>query len=93
MIERVSRYYDGPLAQPKQKYTSLPTIAVYRKFAESTATSYATYTWKEGDSYAALADRFFGNSKYWWKILEINPTLTDPFSITPGTRITMPYVG
>jgi nucleoid-associated protein YgaU len=92
MIERVSRYYDGPLAQPKHKYTSLPTIAVYRKFSESTTINYATYTWQDGDNYGALAERYLRNAKYWWKILEVNPMLTDPFSITPGIRITMPYV-
>ena len=91
MIERVSRYYDGPLAQPKHKYTGLPTIAVYRKFPESITVPYVMYIWKDGDSYGALAETYLGGAKYWWKILELNPTLTDPFSIEPGTRITLRY--
>ena len=32
MIERVSRYYDGPLAQVKHKYTGEYTISVFRDF-------------------------------------------------------------
>lgn len=91
MIERVSRYYDGPLAQPTKKYTNEPTIAVFRKFPESTVTFYMEYTWKEGDSLAALSEAVGPGSKYWWNILDINPNITDPFSLTPGTKIYLPY--
>lgn len=91
MIERTSRYFDGPLAQPKAKYTGTPTIAVFRKFSPTITTLYGHYIWVEGDTYGALAEKYLGGAKYWWEILEINPTLTDPFAIEPGTSIRVPY--
>lgn len=91
MIERISRYYDGPLAQPKQKYTGNPTIAVFRKFPESVKTAYIEYVWKDGDTFSGLTHAITDGAKFWWEVLDINPTITDPFSITPGTKIYLPY--
>lgn len=87
----MSRYYDGPLAQIKQKYTNNYTIAVYRAFPESKSVNFIEYTWVYGDSFGSLAKVYIGDSKYWWEILEINPEILDPFSITPGTKIRIPY--
>lgn len=91
MIERVSRYYDGPLAQIRQKNTNKYTIAVYRKFPESRSVKYTEYTWVDGDSLGSLAKVYIGNSRYWWEIMEINPEIVDPLNIPPGTVLRMPY--
>ena len=91
MIERVSRYYDGPLGQTPNKYTGTYEISVYRAFPSSTAVNYLTYSWKDGDSLANLAAVYCGGSKYWWEIMDINPEISDPFSILPGTVIRVPY--
>lgn len=91
MIERVSRYYDGPLAQVNHKYTNQPTIAVFRKFKDSIETKYYEYTWVEGDTFGYFANKHLGGAKYWWEILDINPNITDPFAIEPGTKIYIPY--
>lgn len=94
MIERVSRYYDGPLAQLRKKNSlKAYTIAVFRKFTENKKSSYIDYVWVDGDSLGRLSEIYLGNSKYWWEIMEINPEIADPFSITPGTTIRIPYVG
>ena len=89
MIERVSRYYDGPLAQPKHKYTGLPTIAVYRKFPESITVPYVMYIWKDGDSYGALAETYLGGAKYWWKILEPAPLINGGLISKPYIKLTL----
>lgn len=91
MIERVSRYYNGPLAQTKQKYTDEYVISVFRKFPTSKSLSYIEYTWKELDTMAHLAERYGNSPKFWWEILEINPSIDDCFSIEPGTVIRIPY--
>lgn len=92
MIERVSRYYDGPLAQIRQKNTGEYTIAVFRLFPEEQTVTYIEYVWVDGDNLGKLANVYLGNSKYWWEIMEINPEITDPFAITPGTKVRVPYV-
>lgn len=91
MIERVSRYYDGPLAQTKEKYTDQYVISVFRKFPTGAGISYIDYLWKEGDSVAKVAQAFSLGSKYWWEMMDINPEIIDPFNITPGTTIRVPY--
>lgn len=91
MIERVSRYYDGPLTQTADKYTGEYVISVFRRFPSSRAVNYITYTWKNGDSLSRISELFGVGSKYWWEIMEINPEITDPFDIPEGTVLRVPY--
>lgn len=91
MIERVSRYYDGPLAQTKDKYTSQYVISVFRAFPASKAVNYITHIWKEGDSLTRLSKDYGLGTRYWWEIMEINPEIMDPFSIPIGTSLRVPY--
>lgn len=90
MIERVSRYWDGPLTQIKAKNTGNNTISVLRKFPKERQVTFKEITWVYGDSLGRLADSFIGNPKYWWEIMEINPLILDPFDIEPATVIRMP---
>ena len=91
MIENVSRYYDGPLTQVPHKYTGVYTIGVFRKFAAYNKVKYIEHTWVEGDTLSALSDTYGDGAKYWWEIMEINPEITNPFNIEPGTVIKVPY--
>jgi hypothetical protein len=90
MIERTSRYYDGPLAQTQNKYTGKYEISVFRKFPDTQEVTFFTYMWVEGDTLSKLASTYLGNPKYWWEIVDINPNITDPFNITPGTILKVP---
>jgi nucleoid-associated protein YgaU len=91
MIERVSRYYDGPLTQTPDKYTGDYVISVFRRFPDSRTINYISYVWKEGDSLSHLSETFGVGAKYWWEIMEINPQIVDPFNIAEGTVIRIPY--
>lgn len=91
MIERVSRYYDGPLYQVQDKYTKDYTISVFRAFPGAKKIKFIQYTWVDGDNLGSLASVYIGDSKYWWEIMEINPEILDPSSIAPGTVIRVPY--
>lgn len=90
-INRTSRYYNGPLAQTKDKYTDTYVISVFRQFPTSKEVTYIEYTWKEADTLAKLAKEFGLGVKYWWEIMEINPEIMDPFTIEPGTIVRIPY--
>jgi nucleoid-associated protein YgaU len=90
-IERVSRYYTGPLAQTKDKYTDSFNISVFRDFPKNQEVTYVLYTWKDGDTLTALADSVYMSPKFWWKIMEINPEIEDPMRIYPGTILKVPY--
>lgn len=52
-----------------------------------------TYTWVEGDRIDSLAYRFIGDSAKYWRILDLNPQILDPSSITPGTVLVVPTNG
>lgn len=91
MIERVSRYYNGPLTQTADKYTGDYVISVFRRFPDSRILNYISYTWKNGDNLSRLAEVFGVGAKYWWEIMEINPEIDDPFDIEEGTILRVPY--
>ena len=91
MIENVSRYYDGPLLQIPHKYTGVYTISVFRNFPDYTKVQYLDHTWEDGDTLSTLSAKYGDGAKYWWEIMEINPEITDPFKIEPGTVIKVPY--
>lgn len=90
-IERVSRYNTGTLAQIKYSHTGTYQITVYRSWDMSLTKTFTTYTWVYGDTLAALAERYCGGPKYWWEIMDINPEITNPLQIDPGTVIRVPY--
>ncbi len=90
MIERVSRYYTGPLAQTPNKYTGAYEISVFRDFPVNQTVTFTSYTWVEGDSLGYLADVYVTDPRYWWEIMDINPEITDPFNIPPGTVLRIP---
>lgn len=91
MIENVSRYYNGPLSQTPNKYTGAYEISVYRAFPKSETVKYFVHTWASGEDLTALAAQYCGGAKYWWRILEINPEIADPFAIAPGVKVRVPY--
>jgi len=53
--------------------------------------NFYTYEWKQGDRLDNLANKYLGNSQFWWKIMDINPEIVDPFNMEPGTLIRIPY--
>ena len=91
MIERTSRYYDGPLAQTIDKTTGQYVISVFRKFPSTIQVRYISYVWKEGDNLSAISKKYGSGATFWWEIMEINPEILDPFVIIPGTILRIPY--
>jgi hypothetical protein len=39
-----------------------------------------------------LAQVYLGSSILWWKIMDVNPTLENPYDIAPGTVIRIPRI-
>ena len=87
---RGSRYYTAIPQQIKNKTTDQYTTAIYRVFPGTVKIKYVEYTWTDGDTLDYLAAAYLGNSKLWWQILDINPSITNPLSIAPGTVIRIP---
>lgn len=56
--------------------TGIPSVSVYR--------------WTAGDRIDSLAYRMLGDSRLYWRIMDMNPTILDPSDIAPGTWIWVP---
>jgi hypothetical protein len=89
-IERISRYYHGPIFEVKDSITEKTKVFVYRKFPTGTV-NYIKYTWEVSDQMSSVAHKFNLGTKFWWEIADINPEILDVFNISPGTEIRIPY--
>lgn len=89
---RGSRYYTAIPQQIINKTNDSYTTAIYRVFPGTVKISYIDYTWVDGDTLDYLAAAFLGSPKLWWQIMDINPAITDPMDIEPGTIIRIPKV-
>lgn len=56
----------------------------------SETTSVSVYQWSAGDRIDSLAFKLLGDSRLYWKIMDLNPWILDPSAITPGTMIWVP---
>lgn len=91
MIFKDSRYADGKIVQEYQPNTNTYQIGVYRTFPFGTA-RFSVYTWREEDRIDLIAKAFLGSPHLWWKIMDYNPEVINPFSIKVGTLIRIPNV-
>lgn len=85
MITHSSRYLSGLIRTDPGSQT----VMVNRRFPFG-PTGTVDHIWSDADRLDLLASRFLGNGEYWWKILDLNPFITDPSAIRPGTVLRMP---
>lgn len=57
-----------------------------------TGTNDRTYIVKEGDNIWDIAYSELGNARDWVKIMDVNPTVLNPFEIEVGTELIIPDV-
>lgn len=86
MIFNNSRYYDGTLAQEGDD------ILVFRNFPKTQTLRMFGHTWVEGTRVEVVADKFIGDVYLWHEVMDLNPSILDPWSIAPGTVIRVEYV-
>ena len=91
MIYTDSRYANGRLFKAynlrKQDYD----VTVFRNFPNQKA-SYFLYTWRESDRIDLVCKRFLGTAATWWKVMDYNPEILNPFDIPVGTVVRIPDV-
>jgi prophage DNA circulation protein len=84
-----SRYADGPLFKARDGRTGNHIATVFREWPSSIL-SFFTYEVNEIDRIENIAVKFLGNAELWWKIMDINPEILNPFEIPPGTELRIP---
>ena len=84
-----SRYADGALFKGRDARNDTYVTTVFRAWP----TNYkqvTVYEVKEVDRIEDIAVRYLGNPSLWWKIMDLNPEVLDPFDIVPGTLLRIP---
>ena len=87
MIYVDSRYADGNVIAIET--SSGPSIAVLRQFPDDSSRFYG-YVWKEKDRIDLVANLLLGSPSLWWRIMDFNPEVINPFAITVGTVLRIP---
>ena len=91
MIYADSRYASGTVVRVQDARNGNYQVAVYRNWPTIKSNFYA-YTWVEGDRIDVVSNSLLGSPSFWWKIMDLNPEIMDPFDIKPGTTIRIPSV-
>ena len=91
MIYSDSRYATGTIIKAQDARTQTYRLAVYRVFPKAKLNFYY-YTWVANDRIDLVANHLLGSPAFWWKIMDANPEITDPFSISIGATIRIPSV-
>lgn len=91
MIFKDSRYATGLVSQQYRPQTGTYQTTVNRVFSYGKA-SYSVYVWKEKDRIDLVTEKFLGTPHLWWKVMDYNPEIINPFDIAVGTSIRIPNV-
>ena len=91
MIFTDSRYATGTLYSAWNT-RKLDTDVFVKRVFPSNRTKYFMYTWQESDRIELVAYRFFKTPAVWWKIMDYNPEIGNPFDIPVGTVLRIPNV-
>lgn len=89
MIYTDSRYATGKLLTAHDARKDDYFLTVYRNFPNFSV-QYFLYVWNESDRLDTVANMYLGSSAFWWKIMDVNPELLNPFDIPLGTTIRIP---
>ena len=91
MIYLGSRYWNGPISKVYDRRRDQENLTVFRSWPTAN-TKFSVYYWAVGDRLDTVSQTIYGSPDYWWKIMDLNPEITDPSSIKPGTYIRLPNV-
>lgn len=83
MLSSLSRY----TVSVEERNGEVKPVSVLK---ERISSDYTVYTARDGDSFDLLANKFFGNPVFFWRIADLNPHVSFPDKIPAGTRIRIP---
>lgn len=88
MIFVGSRYETADVEYVLDPTTGQTHPTVFRKPAASRLSS--MYVWRSGDRLDILAQERYGSPDDWWRIMDANPGIVDPYRLRPGMLIRLP---
>lgn len=89
MLFTDSRYATGTFSKTFIPKRNAYHLSVLREFPVDQSNFYY-YAWRERDRVENVAATLLGDANLWWRIMDYNPELLDPFSIPVGTPVRIP---
>jgi len=89
MIYTDSRYASGTFSKTYSVNRASYNLSVMRTFPTDQSSFYY-YSWRERDRIETVAATLLGDSNLWWRIMDYNPEIIDPFNIPLGSTVRIP---
>jgi len=89
MIYTDSRYAAGNIFYANNARTGNSNITVFRIFPTKTY-KFSIYIWTSADRIDIVAAQLLGSSSLWWKLMDLNPEISNPYNIPVGTPLRVP---
>jgi hypothetical protein len=89
MLTHDSRYADGKLFHAYTNNTQSYHPTILRKFPVKMS-AFFLYEWKDTDRIDLLAQQFYNDPSWWWRIMDVNPEYSDPNNIPVGALLRIP---
>jgi hypothetical protein len=90
MIFSDSRYASANVYKAYNSKVAANSVVVARRFPRERS-AFFYYTWKEGDRIEGVAASVLNEPNLWWRIMDFNPEIANPFSIPIGSVLRIPY--
>lgn len=65
---------------------------VFYDFPDVGLINYTQHVFIQGERLDTLSEEYFNRPGLWWKIMNANPEIDNPFDIKPGTVLRIPNV-
>ena len=92
MIKTSSRYNNQPVTYylDGRTQTTRPTVMRVSPYSTSAYQVKTSIKWQEGARVDTVSGKLYGNPDRWWVLMDENPEILDPMSITAGTTVVLP---
>lgn len=92
MIYIGSRYEKQPVFFTMDARSGSTRPTVVRSYARPRRSTTPTESvrWQEGARIDRVSEALFGASDRWWRLMDANPDILDPMTITAGTSVIIP---
>jgi hypothetical protein len=93
----MSIYYDSRYAEGMAPFkaqdsrTQKYEATVFRSFPHQSG-KYFYYVWLDNDRIDTVAYKLTGDVEFWWRIMDFNPEIIDPYNIPANTLLRIPNV-
>lgn len=87
MIHIGSRYQNSPVVYMLDGRTGGTRPTVLRDNTDIEGTSTVSAFWADSSRLDTVGSSLFDEPEQWWRVMDLNPEILDPLSLTAGTLL------